>query len=84
MSKNEELKSKQEIEKYLERPYTFTVSEDTDEDGKPYFYAQVNELPGCISDDKTAEDALRNIKDVMYDWIETTLLSSCRGNGRVK
>ncbi len=65
---------KQTIEKHLESPYTFTVSQDTDKDGEPYFYVQVNELPGCISDGKTAEEALKNIKDAMYDWIETKAL----------
>jgi predicted RNase H-like HicB family nuclease len=69
---------KQAIEKYLELPYTFTVAKDTDGDCEPYFYAQVNELPGCVSDGKTAEEALRNIKDSMYDWIETALINGDR------
>lgn len=67
-------KLKQKIEKHLKLPYTFTVVEDTDEDGKSYFYAKVNELPGCVSDGKTAEEALKNIKDAMYDWLETNLI----------
>ncbi len=74
MSKNEELKLKQEIERHLELPYTFTVTSNIDENDELYFYAQVNELPGCISDGKTEEEALKNIKDAMYDWIETRVL----------
>jgi antitoxin HicB len=64
-----------EIKKYLSLPYTFVVSKDTEEDGEEYFYAQVSELPGCVSDGQSPEQALKNIKDTMYDWIETALIN---------
>lgn len=78
IKKNKELNFKQEIKNYLELPYSFTVAKDTDEDEEEYFYALVNELPGCVSDGKTPEEALKNIKDAMYDWIETALINGER------
>ncbi len=67
-----------QIQEYLQLPYTFTIGSDTEHDGKRYFYVQVNELPGCASDGKTQEEALKNIKDAMYDWIETAILNGDR------
>ena len=67
-----------QIKNFLNLPYTFTVGKDKEHDGKEYFYVQVNELPGCVSDGNTAEAALKNIKDAMYDWIETSLLNGER------
>ena len=64
-----------EIKNYLKLPYTFNVGKDTEHDGKEYYYVYVNELPGCASDGETAEKALKNIKDAMYDWIETALIN---------
>lgn len=64
-----------EIKEFLKLPYTFTVGKDKEHDGKEYFYVLVNELPGCASDGETPEEALKNIKDAMYDWIETALLN---------
>ena len=64
-----------QIKSFLDLPYTFTVGKDKEHDGKEYFYVQVNELPGCASDGASPEAALKNIKDAMYDWIETALLN---------
>ncbi|MCE2928483.1 MAG: type II toxin-antitoxin system HicB family antitoxin [Candidatus Caenarcaniphilales bacterium] len=63
------------IEQYLKLPYSFTVAKDQDEDDQDYYYASVNELPGCVSDGQSPEEALKNIKDSMYDWIETALIN---------
>ena len=35
------------------------------------FVAEVPELPGCVADGKTYEDALTMVKEVMDIWIET-------------
>lgn len=64
------------IKEYLSLPYSYTVGRDTENDDKEYFYVQVNELPGCVSDGDTPEEALKNIKDAMYDWIETALINN--------
>ena len=34
------------------------------------FLAEVPELPGCMADGATQEDALKNIKGIMEQWIE--------------
>ena len=75
MKKIDKKKLDKEIKEYLILPYTYTVGRDKEHDGKEYIYVHVNELPGCTSDGFTVEEALKNVKDAMYDWIETALLN---------
>lgn len=35
------------------------------------YIAEVPELPGCMSDGKTYEEALKNIQVIISEWIET-------------
>lgn len=35
------------------------------------FIAEVPELPGCAADGKTYIDALKNVKTIIKEWIET-------------
>jgi predicted RNase H-like HicB family nuclease len=42
------------------------------------FLAKIPELPGCMADGSSPEQALRNVREVARIWIETA-----RGNGRV-
>ena len=35
------------------------------------YIAEVPELPGCMSDGKTYEEALKNIQLIISEWIET-------------
>ena len=35
------------------------------------FIAEVPELPGCMADGQTHEEALLNVKEVISEWIET-------------
>lgn len=35
------------------------------------FIAEVPELPGCLADGKTQEEALANAQIMMKEWIET-------------
>ena len=75
MKNSKDKKIEKQVKEFLEFPYTFTIGKDKEHDEKEYFYVQVNELPGCASDGKSQEEALKNIKNAMYDWIETALLN---------
>ncbi|MCL7395775.1 MAG: type II toxin-antitoxin system HicB family antitoxin [Thaumarchaeota archaeon] len=46
----------------------FRVLLERDEDG--FYVAQVPELPGCISQGKTREEAIENIKDAVRGYLE--------------
>ena len=35
------------------------------------YIAEVPELPGCMSDGKTYEEALKNVQVIISEWIET-------------
>ena len=50
--------------------YQVTLSALSAEDGGG-FLAEVFELPGCIADGETQEEALHNISDAIASWIET-------------
>jgi predicted RNase H-like HicB family nuclease len=41
---------------------------EQDEDG--FFVAEVPALPGCLSQGKTEEEALTNIKEAVEGWLE--------------
>lgn len=50
--------------------YQVTLSALSKDDGGG-FLAEVLELPGCIADGETKEEALRNISDAIESWILT-------------
>ena len=59
-----------ELADYMALPYTFTLIPDPAEPG---YAIKVNELPGCISQGDTAEEALVRIREAMEAWIESAL-----------
>jgi predicted RNase H-like HicB family nuclease len=61
------------VEEYLELPYGIIVTHDHDDDGNEGFVAEVRELPGCISQGETPEEAVRNVYDAMAGWISVAL-----------
>ena len=57
---------------YLDLPYGITIRHMKDKSGE-YYFATVEEMPGCSSDGKTSEEALANIRESMELWIEGKL-----------
>lgn len=41
-----------------------------EQDEKGYFVAEVPALPGCLSQGKTREEAIANIKEAIKGWLE--------------
>jgi antitoxin HicB len=58
---------------YLQLPYTIEIVHDRDDDGNEGFVAEVLELPGCVSQGATVEEAAARIYDAMDAWITVAL-----------
>lgn len=52
-----------------QREYPIVIEPLTQEDGGG-FLATVPDLPGCMSDGETREEAARNVSDAIAAWIE--------------
>ena len=61
------------LDEYLELPYRITIVHDRDEDGSEGFVAEVEELPGAISQGATPEEAVSRVYDAMAGWISVAL-----------
>ena len=61
------------LDEYLELPYRITIVHDSDVDGNEGFVAEVEELPGCISQGSTPEEAVSSVYDAMASWISVAL-----------
>ena len=60
------------VEDYTGLPYHLMVVRDGEDKGKPWT-ASVEELPGCTSHGKTAEEALGAIQAAISKWIAVAL-----------
>lgn len=60
----------EQAERYLERPYTRMLVPDPEDGG---FVAEVLELPGCLSQGDTPEEAYANLDEAMAGWIAASL-----------
>ena len=56
----------------LERPYQIRRQQRDDGDGA-YWFATVEELPGCMSDGDSEAEALASVRDAMHGWISAAL-----------
>lgn len=61
------------LEEYLDLPYTIEIVHDHDDDGNEGFVAEVRELPGCISQGETIEEAAVRVADAMTSWISIAI-----------
>lgn len=55
---------------YLRDPYVHMIVPNAEEGG---YLAEVLELPGCISEGDTPEEAYRNLEEAMAGWIAASL-----------
>ncbi len=60
-------------EEYLELPYHIALIRDRWEDGAPGWFAEVEELPGCMSQGRTPDEAVTRVRDAMLGWISIAL-----------
>ncbi|MFZ3131405.1 MAG: type II toxin-antitoxin system HicB family antitoxin [Desulfosporosinus sp.] len=57
------------LDYYLELPYKFTLY-PAEEGG---YVIEIPDLPGCLSQGETTEEAIANIEDAKKCWIETLI-----------
>jgi len=58
---------------YLSLPYSILLTPLSEEDGGGWF-VEIPELPGCMSDGESQQEALENIKDAKKLWLESSLI----------
>ena len=63
------MEERRDLEYYLSRLYKIEISPASEGD----FVVSVPDLPGCISQGETIEEALKMIEDAKKAWIETAL-----------
>src|SRR5579862_6605208 len=61
------------LEEYMELPYTIELTADRDDEGAAGYIAQVKELPGCVSQGATIEEAAARIRDAMAGWLSVAI-----------
>ena len=52
----------------MDSKYEILIFWSTEDDA---FVAEVPELPGCMADGKTYQEALSNAQQIIHEWIET-------------
>lgn len=57
------------LDYYLKLPYTFELLPEP-EGG---YFIRIKELPGCLSEGETPEEAFRNIEEAMRLWLEVAI-----------
>src|SRR5688572_23875479 len=60
------------VEEVVSQPYHIIIRRD-DEASHDAWFAHVEELPGCITEGRTAEHALEMIREAMELWVEVAL-----------
>ena len=52
-----------------DRPYQVRIVPDETTDGKPGYFVRIPEMPGCVSDGDTVEEAKRHLELAKVDFI---------------
>ena len=52
-----------------------------EQDEASYYAAEVPALPGCLSQGKTREEAIANVKEAIEGWLEV-MKAKCAGDAR--
>src|SRR5947208_13702750 len=60
-------------EDYLDLPYHCVFIHDRSEDGEEGYVAEVEELPGCLSQGRTIAEAADHLREAMPGWIAVML-----------
>ena len=55
------------------RPYFIMTAKSETTDGKPIYNARTLEIEGCIGQGDTPEDAIKDLRDALVDYIEDLL-----------
>ena len=58
------------LEYYLNLDYPVQMSRQSDDDDE-YWFAEIPQLPGCMSDGPNPDKAMKNLEDAKRLWIET-------------
>lgn len=61
------------VEEYLDLPYQIVLVRDQDEAGRSGWVAEVEELPGCLSQGASPEEAVVHLRDAMQGWLSVAL-----------
>ena len=54
-----------------------------EQDEAGYYVAEVPALPGCLSQGKTREEALANVKEAIEDWLQVMETKTELGTDRM-
>ena len=69
--------NKNDVNKYLDLPYTYLVNKVKDESGE-YYVARILELDGLIGTGNTYQEAYDDISEAMEGYIETKLSNNIK------
>lgn len=61
------------LDYYMELPYTVVIEPDEDNDGGTYYVSRILEIPDCMGDGDTPEEALESLVIHKKMWLEDQL-----------
>lgn len=61
--------SKEGLEQYMQLNYSIKITPDTELG----YFAEIPDLPGCVGDGRTVEEAIADVRDSQKHWLEIAL-----------